>query len=129
LLDLSIGLCFLHRAMQRQADNRHIMILQGMTFIFQYYRGIYSKSKDYEQIQAAAMKQQAEYNVARAFHQLSLFTFASKYYQTVIEISDKFGGLGKRDLIMEAAYNLSLIFMLSGNEEASKEITEKYLVI
>ena len=71
------------------------------------------------------MRQQAEYNLARAFQQLGLFTFAARYYEDAIRISEEMGGLGKRDLVFECAHNLGLTFMLSGNYEAAKEVTEK----
>ena len=116
--------------MQRQVNNRHISILQGMTFIFQYYRLQYTKSKNYDEVEGAAIRQQAEYNVARAFHQAGLETFAVKYYENALKISEfEGGGLGKRDLKFEAAHNLNLIFQLSGNIQAAREITEKFLVL
>jgi len=91
---------------------------------------MYSKSDHYSPVQAAAMRQQADYNVARAFQQLGLFTFAARYYERALRISEEVeGGLGKRDLVFECAHNLNLIFTLSGNNEAAKEITEKYLVL
>src|SRR5271155_1777643 len=34
-------------------------------------------------------------------------------------------GYRKRDLVFECAHNLGLTFMLSGNYEAAKEVTEK----
>jgi len=117
--------------MQRQVNNRHISILQGMTFIFQYCRLQYTKSKNYDEVEGAAIRQQAEYNVARAFHQVGLETFAVKYYENALRISEEFegGGLGKRDLKFEAAHNLNLIFQLSGNTQAAREIAEKFLVL
>ena len=129
LLDLSIGLAYLHRAMQRQADNRHTMILQAMTYIFQYYRTYNEKSDKYGGRDGATMRQAAEYNVGRAFHQIGLLTFAIQYYERAIGISEDFGGLGKRDLVFETAHNLNLIYSLSGNYLAAKEITEKYLTL
>jgi general transcription factor 3C polypeptide 3 (transcription factor C subunit 4) len=130
LLELSIGLAYLHRAMQRQVNNRHISILQAMTFIFQYYQLQYTKSQNYDGVDRATVRQQAEYNVARAFHQVGLETFAVKYYENALRISEEFErGLGKRDLKFEAAHNLNLIFQLSGNIQAAKEITEKFLVL
>ena len=125
-----MGLAYLHRGIQRQANNRHILVLQAMTFLFQYYRSNYSESGKYAAQEAAAMKQQAEYNIARAFHQLGLFTFAVKYYINALKLSEEFeGGLGKRDLKFEAAHNLNLIYCLAENYEAAKVIAEKYLVI
>ncbi|CAG8767795.1 3380_t:CDS:2, partial [Gigaspora rosea] len=57
LISISIGLAYLHRAMQRQTDNRHLQIMQGFTFLFNYY-------------ELKARNQEAEYNLGRAFHQL-----------------------------------------------------------
>ena len=75
------------------------------------------------------MRQQAEYNLARAFQQLGLFTFAARYYKDAIRISVEMRGLGKRDLVFECAHNLGLMFTLSGNYEAAKEVTERYVVL
>lgn len=130
LLELSIGLAYLHRSMQRQVNNRHVSVLQAMTFIFQYYRLQYTKSEKYDGVDCATIRQQAEYNVARAFHQVGLESFAVKYYGNALKISEEFeGGLGKRDLKFEVAHNLNLIFQLSGNIQAAREITEKFLVL
>ena len=129
LLELSIGLAYLHRAMQRQADNRHIMVLQALTYIFQYYHMYRERSQKYAGRAGAAMRQAAEYNVGRAFHQIGLFTFAIRYYERTIGISEEFGGLGRRDMVFEAAHNLNLIYALSGNLQAAREITERYLVL
>jgi general transcription factor 3C polypeptide 3 (transcription factor C subunit 4) len=114
--------------MQRQADNRHILVLQGMTFLFQYYRAIKQRSMIYPGIQGAAIRQEAEYNIARAFHQIGLMTIAIGYYERVIGISEEMGEL-KNDLVFEAAHNLSLIYFMSANYEAAKEVMEKYLVL
>ena len=91
---------------------------------------MFSKSAQFPGVQGAVMRQQAEYNVARAFQQLGLFTFAARYYENAVRISeDVEGGLGRRDLVFECAHNLNLIFTLTGNNEAAKEVTEKYLVL
>src|SRR5277367_6720789 len=131
MLELSIGISYLHRAMQRQASNRHIIVLQAFTFLFQYRQLIYEQSTKHPGAVGATMRQQAEYNLGRAFQQLGLFTFAAMYYENAIRISEEVGTreMGKRDLIFECAHNLVLMFTLSGNFEAAKEVTEKYLMI
>src|SRR5271154_2762435 len=128
MLELSIGISYLHRAMQRQASNRHLIVLQAFTFLFQYRQLIYEQSNNHASM-GAAMRQQAEYNLARAFQQLGLFTFAARYYEDAIRISVEMRGLGKRDLVFECAHNLGLMFTLSGNNEAAKEVTARYLVL
>src|SRR5579859_4968622 len=129
LLDMSLGIAYLHRAMQRQADNRHILILQGMTFLFQYHRDTVTKSAKYTPVQAANIHQEADYNIARAFHQLGLVTFATAYYERVLRTHEEWKGQLKYDLSFEAAHNLCLIYSLSGNYEATREVTEKYLLL
>jgi len=128
LLELSIGLAYIHRALQRQADNRHIFLLQGFTFLMNYYRLTYQKSGSYPPRQAARIQQNAEYNIARAFHHSGLLTYATRYYEKAIEISDELGGLEK-DLVFEAVHNLNLIYCLGGNVDATRKLTDKYLVI
>ena len=125
LLELSIGLSYIHRSVQRQADNRHLMILQGLTFIFNYYNLILKSSESYSPPDSARMKQEAEYNVGRAFHQLGLLTLAVGYYERAIEVEGVKGG-GVR---FEAAHNLALVYALSGNMGASRDVTERYLVL
>ena len=130
LLEFSIGLAYLHRAMQRQANNRQLLILQGMTFLFRYRQLYIAKSHAYDGTACAGMRQAAEYNIARAFHQLGLFTLAMRYYNRAIGVSEEFGGgLGTRDLRRECAHNLCLLYALSGNMAGVKATTEKYLVL
>lgn len=38
LINLCLGLTYLHRAMQRQTENRHLQIVQAFALIFKYYR-------------------------------------------------------------------------------------------
>lgn len=64
MVNLSIGIAYLHRAMQRQSDNRHWDILQAMTFLFEYHD---IRNSDHEHWRE---RQEAEYNIARAFHQI-----------------------------------------------------------
>jgi len=68
---LSIGIAYLHRSMQRQANNRQLQILQAMYFFFEY-----RKYKIHGQEGAPKPtwldEQEAEFNVARAFQQIGM---------------------------------------------------------
>jgi len=64
---------------------------------------------------------ESTYNMARAFHQLSLFYLANPLYEKVIA--------SNTDLRMEAAYNLSLIYRTSGSEELARKILYDNIVI
>lgn len=122
LISLSIGLAYLHRAMQRQSNNRQYQILQGMTFLFQYYElrrsmGVYEH-------------QEAEFNIARAFHQLGLTHLAVPYYERVLSlvISDSIEHV-YFDLRRHAVYNLLLIYTTSGNLSCARGFVDTYLSI
>ncbi|CCJ29755.1 unnamed protein product [Pneumocystis jirovecii] len=117
LISLSIGMAYLHRAMQRQSNNRQYQILQGMTFLFQYYElrksmGVYEH-------------QEAEFNIARAFHQLGLAHFAVPYYERVLSlVTSDFNEYVYFDLRRHAAYNLSLIYVASGNATYARSLID-----
>ncbi|EMR08474.1 hypothetical protein PNEG_03302 [Pneumocystis murina B123] len=122
LISLSIGMAYLHRAMQRQSNNRQYQILQGMTFLFRYYElrksmGVYEH-------------QEAEFNIARAFHQLGLTHLAIPYYKRVLSliVSDSFENV-YFDLRRHAVYNLSLIYVTSGNLSYARNLVDTHFSI
>lgn len=124
--------------MQRQAENRHMQALQAMTFLFEYYDiRCDQEPKDVEdemekEMVKDAYKQEADYNVARSFQHLGLTHLALPYYQLCLDASDKWKKRGKTlegDLVWEAAYNLEMIYVTSGNPAAAMEVAEKWLVI
>ncbi|CAG8571855.1 4215_t:CDS:10, partial [Scutellospora calospora] len=125
-ISLSIGLAYLHRAMQRQTDNRHMQIMQGFTFLYNYY-------------ELKARNQEAEYNLGRAFHQLGLTHLAVPHYKKALELPSLQEVLREQekennsmdeindeddqtDLKKEAAYNLSLICIEILKEAVRDEI-------
>ena len=55
--------------MQRQADNRHHLITQGMGFLTRY-KALRGEDTD-------DMMDEIEYNFGRAFHQLGMFSWFS----------------------------------------------------
>ncbi|CAG8584919.1 15004_t:CDS:2 [Racocetra fulgida] len=128
VISLSIGLAYLHRAMQRQTDNRHLQIMQGFTFLYNYY-------------ELKARNQEAEYNLGRAFHQLAV-----PHYKKALElpslqkvlreqekgnnnISEIIDEDDPTDLKKEAAYNLSLICIESGSVGLAANLLKKYCTI
>lgn len=60
LICLSLALAYAHRAMQRQADNRHNSLAQAMALLSRYRK-------------LRKSEVEVNYNVARFFHQLGEF--------------------------------------------------------
>ncbi|CCH46085.1 Transcription factor tau subunit [Wickerhamomyces ciferrii] len=118
---LNAGLAHVHRSMQRSSSNRHLELLQGLKFIFEYYE--LRNSKNFERLE----HQEAAYNVARVYHLLGLFSIAVEYYNQVLTSFDDLDI--EEDLKRPAAYNLILIYNESGNTRLSNKIMEDYLTI
>ena len=107
--------------MQRLSTNRHIQILQGLSYLLEYQQLKEKSSTVYD-------VQEINYNFGRLFHMLGLLSEAVEFYEKVLkmhkQIDDK-----NYDLLVEAAYNLSLIYNINGNSKLASDLIEKYLTI
>lgn len=117
-----LGLAHVHRSMQRNSNNRHIQLLQGISYLMEYKETRERNATIYE-------KQEIEYNFGRLFHMLGLTTLAVNHYNKVLSFHDLLKDDPTYDMLIEAAYNLSLIYTINGNTELSSLVTERYLTI
>ncbi|KAG2139828.1 uncharacterized protein EDB93DRAFT_1241934 [Suillus bovinus] len=117
---LSLAIASLGRAMQRQSDNRHHTIAQGMAFLSQY-RTLRKSCGD-------EVLAEVDYNFGRAFHQLGLHTHAVSHYERVLEIAEKQGN-EYASVAKEAAYNLSLIYVTTGAVPLADALYRRWLSI
>ncbi|KAK6462208.1 RNA pol III initiation factor TFIIIC subunit [Scheffersomyces coipomensis] len=120
MICLVLGLAHVHRSMQRLTNNRHIQLLQGISFILEYRDLREKDSTDYE-------IQEIEYNLGRLFHMLGLFSLAINHYNKVFKYHDTLEDT--YDLSVDAAYNLTLIYNINGNSLLVRDLTEKYLTV
>lgn len=120
MIKLSIGLGYVHYGMKRQAENRQFHIMQGLTFLMDYYKS--RRSSEH-----AEERQEASYNIARTYHMLGLTHLAGPYYEEVLD--DPEAATQEEDLVLDAAYNLQTIFAMAGNWQMAKKITDRWLTI
>ena len=121
MINLSIGLGYVHYGLKRQSENRQFHLMQGLGFLFRYYESRRISTRVEE-------RQEAHYNIARAYHMLGLAHLALPYYLKVIdELHDLV--VTREDLVHDAAYNLQNVFAMSGNLEMARLVTAKWLVI
>ncbi|RFU27016.1 hypothetical protein B7463_g9320, partial [Scytalidium lignicola] len=105
------------------AENRQHLIVQGLTFMFRYYE----QRRESFRIEE---RQEAHYNIARAYNMLGLSNLAAPYYSRVLEEASVCGNQGgSEDLVVEAAYNLQAIYVASGNQNLARAITSRWLVL
>ncbi|KAJ7236030.1 hypothetical protein C8J57DRAFT_1377318 [Mycena rebaudengoi] len=117
MICLSIAMASIGRAMQRQADNRHHLITQAMGFLTRYrhLRG--------EQADGIG---EVEFNFGRAFHQLGLYSHAVTHYEKVLDLAQEHQSK-YTSLAQEAAYNLSLIYAMTGAAHLARLLYRRWL--
>jgi general transcription factor 3C polypeptide 3 (transcription factor C subunit 4) len=108
-LCLSIASCYLSIAQQRTYKNKRNIMILGFGFLQEY---------------AALVERQGFvwYNYGRALQQIGLISFSIECYRKVLDLDPAIHP------VREAAYNLSLLYLMSGSVALSQMITEKYLV-
>ncbi|KZV90252.1 TPR-like protein [Exidia glandulosa HHB12029] len=113
---LTLAITCLGRAMQRQADNRHYMIVQAMAFLTKY-----------KALRGPTHREEADYNLGRAFQQLGLFTEAVQVYERVLAAVEKL--LQDIGVARETAYNMSLIYNSTGAIPLAQQLYQKWLTV
>ena len=123
MINLSVGLAYVHYGLRRQADNRQYYILQGLTFLFAYYQARKTSVNIDE-------RQEAHYNMGRTYHLLGLTNLSIPYYELVFkEIEDGKVDDVRDDIVVDTAYNLQSIYAMAGNDELALAVSRKWLVI
>jgi general transcription factor 3C polypeptide 3 (transcription factor C subunit 4) len=123
MINLDIGLAYIHLALKRQSENRQHSILQALAFMLRYYESRKASGHLEE-------RQEAHFNMGRTYHMLGLVHLAVPCYVKVTEEVSTHGKHSEReDLVIDAAYNLQAIYTMGGNMELAEMITREWLVI
>ncbi|KAL2124409.1 hypothetical protein VTJ04DRAFT_774 [Mycothermus thermophilus] len=161
LINLSTGLAYLHYALKRQAANRQYLLTQGFAFLFRYYRdrlegGSRDEDEDKDESgdgereknkrrgkrrSTVAQRQEAHFNIARAYSLIGLGNLAVEYYRKVLEEEEdddeksedeagrRSSSIGSEDLRAEAAYNVRTLCYLLGDVAGARAVAERWLVL
>lgn len=97
------------------------MILQGLTFLFDYYNAR-------KQSLIVEERQEAHYNLARVYHMLGVSHLAIKYYLRVLNEAKNHGS-SREDITIDTAHNLKTLCMITGNGKLANVIARQWLVI
>jgi general transcription factor 3C polypeptide 3 (transcription factor C subunit 4) len=123
MVNLCIGLSYIQQALKRQSENRHQLVMQGIAFLNIYY-DIRKKSEQLVE------RQEAEYNMGRAYHLLGLSHLAEPYYTRVLKIAEERGPSTTHEAYEKvAAYNLRIMLTLAGDGQGAKAVGKKWLVL
>ncbi|KAJ7158369.1 hypothetical protein C8R43DRAFT_995733 [Mycena crocata] len=119
MICLCLAMASLGRAMQRQSDNRHHLITQAMAVLARY--------RQLRQEQPGALGE-VDFNFGRAFHQLTLYTHAITHYERVLQLAEA-QEAKHATVAQEAAYNLSLIYAMTGAIPQAKALYRRWLAL
>ncbi|KAF7360402.1 hypothetical protein MVEN_00770100 [Mycena venus] len=117
MICLSLAMASLGRAMQRQSDNRHHLITQAMALLARY-RQLRAEQPD--------GVGEIDFNFGRAFQQLGLYSHAVTHYERVLQMAES-RDMKDATVAQEAAYNLSLIYVMTGATSLAKALYRRWL--
>lgn len=125
LLCTAVG--YINRSMSRSNPNHNGAVMKAFAFFYRYY---------IEQVFGGrGGAHEATYNLARAFHHLSLYQYAIPLYKKVLtdtnlpvlRLSPEEKDHYVATLQREAAYNLALIYRSSGAHHLARQLMMYYL--
>lgn len=117
-IPLTIAVVHLQRAIQRVSTNRQLQILEALSFMQEYFALRNTTPEE---------KQEALYNMGRFLHGIGLMTQAADFYEQALKYHKEVPPM--YDLSCEAAYNLHLIWAISGNMNLSRQVLSEYLEV
>eukprot|EP01062_Namystynia_karyoxenos_P059356 TRINITY_DN50795_c0_g1_i1.p1 TRINITY_DN50795_c0_g1~~TRINITY_DN50795_c0_g1_i1.p1 ORF type:complete len:1155 (+),score=353.05 TRINITY_DN50795_c0_g1_i1:106-3570(+) len=143
MVALMIGVLYLRLVMSRSNPNRHYVALQAFAFANEYSR-LRMGQEPGQSPPTQPVESETHYNNGRFYHQLGLAREASHYYRLCLahrdaELERAAAGAapeGPADPVdayasmhREAAYNLHLIVLKSGNPQYARYLLRKYVTV
>ncbi|XP_044587048.1 general transcription factor 3C polypeptide 3 isoform X2 [Cotesia glomerata] len=124
LIAMLIGVTFMQMGCQKFATKKHQLVSQALAFL-----------KKYADLRGPEMKQESNYNIGRALHQLGFLSTALNFYKQALEFPepphDKIikENLDLLDIRREAAFNMHLIYLQTGNKELARMYLHEFIVV
>lgn len=115
-----LGITLCQMACQKFSAKKHSLVAQAIAYFWKY-----------RELRGPDGLQEFHYNMGRTFHQLGLLPQAIFHYKQALDVKSDFlkQNEGLLDLKREAAFNLHLIYLVSGAREIARMYLEKYVVV
>lgn len=123
MVNLSVGLGYVHHGLKRQADNRQYLIMQGIAAIFEYAD---TRSLSVSQV----VRREVSFTLARVFHMLGLNHLAHKgYLQALNGLNVSSSEARYSDIRVGAAFNEYILLSVSQDRYSIEDILSQYLYL
>lgn len=120
LITLLIAITYSHLAQQKFIQKKHSLIAQSLAF-----------ATEYERLRSTLAFQEVHYNLGRLHQQFGIAHIAVYHYEKVLGYDNAL--IRERpdllNLKQEAAFNLHLIYMASGNMNLARKYLYDYIIV
>lgn len=120
MVNLSLGLAYVHYGLKRQSTNRQYLLLQGQAFITQYFAA--------DDGSGSRPLSERYYNVGRLFQLLGLNQLGLDLYSRAIE-ANSVPSQNNADIDTLVAINSFMSFLNIGNKTAAFSVLKRDLVL
>lgn len=121
MVNLSVGLAYMHYSMKRQAEQRQHILTQGLHYLFLYYDSRMQSNDIMERLEG-------HYNIGRTYHLLGIYHLAAEYFGRVLTEAREHQ-LTDEDFVLEAAVNMRTLSLINGDYETARVVADTWLVI
>lgn len=115
MINLSLGLAYVHYGLKRQSTNRQYLILQGQAFLSQYAQRDSESSLEPEKL----------YNVGRLFQLLGISYLSSFYYEKALDLCKQLPK--SHDLCCLISANAVISLLTVGNFATAHSVLKRNL--
>jgi general transcription factor 3C polypeptide 3 (transcription factor C subunit 4) len=124
MVNLSLGLAYVHHGLKRQSANRQYLILQGQVFISKYAEQI-------AHLEDGSSLSEVYYNLGRAFHLLGMTSIALKYYSLATdEVTKNLSDEGKgSDIYLSSKANEVISLLSVSNQDKALQVIKESIVL
>ncbi len=119
MVNLSLGLAYVHYGLKRQSTNRQYLLLQGQAFITQYFEA--------DEGNGARPLAERYYNTGRLFQLLGLNQLGSDLYSKATHANEMENR--NTDIDTLVAINRFMSFLVVGNKTAAFSLMKKKLIL
>ena len=120
MINLSLGLAYVHYGLKRQSANRQYILLQGQAFLAKY-------ASVEGQGPGGLGSAESNYNIGRIFHLLGISHLAVEYYSKALEAAQ--GHEEDKDTAQMTMVNYVNLLMAVKNKSLALALTKKNLVL
>ena len=119
MINLSLGLAYVHYGLKRQSSNRQYLLLQGQAFLSLYI--------DSCQARPPSAIGEAYFNIGRLFHLLGIPYLALEYYSRAYQEDAKTSG--QADIYTASILNSAMILQVIRNNPVALVLIKDKLII